>query len=144
MAHFSQSFLASHLAKHGGDNHDGDDDGDDSSEEENLVMINDLAEGLEDVVPLRKIVHIRNQQRNGRKTLTTIQGLQSLPDVPPGYEIDVAKVLKYMRTWFSTNGTLVKDKEDLMVIQLQGDFRKQAFQRLVDHKICQREYIKVH
>ena len=60
----------------------------------------------------RDIVHIRNQQRNGRKSLTTIQGLAE--------DLDLVKILKVMRKMFSTNGTILKDEEMGEIIQLQG------------------------
>lgn len=60
-------------------------------------------------------MHIRIQQRNGRKTLTTLQGVPN--------EYDPKKLLKYFRKEFACNGTLVLDEELGPVIQLQGDHR---------------------
>jgi translation initiation factor 1 len=110
----------------------------------NSEMCRDLISNVEPVGRPQRTVHIRNQQRNGRKTLTTIQGLPNLQDTPDGYEIDVHKVLKYMRRFFSTNGAILKDDDKLNVIQLQGDFRKQACEFLTRHNICQRDQIQVH
>ncbi|WFD29621.1 Eukaryotic translation initiation factor eIF-1 [Malassezia sp. CBS 17886] len=62
-------------------------------------------------------VHIRIQQRNGRKTLTTLQGL-------PKGEYDPKKLLKAFKKEFACNGTLVEDEELGQVIQLQGDQRQ--------------------
>ncbi|KAA1118162.1 Eukaryotic translation initiation factor eIF-1 [Puccinia graminis f. sp. tritici] len=69
-------------------------------------------------------VHIRIQQRNGRKTLTTIQGLPS--------EYDPKKLLKAFKKDFACNGTLVPDEELGQVIQLQGDQRTKVSLLLVD------------
>ncbi|KAJ5884981.1 eukaryotic translation initiation factor SUI1 [Penicillium taxi] len=66
--------------------------------------------------------HIRIQQRNGRKTLTTIQGLNT--------SVDPKKVLKAMRKNFACNGTVVTDAEMGEVIQLQGDQRKHSLEFL--------------
>lgn len=63
-------------------------------------------------------MHIRIQQRNGRKTLTTLQGL---PD-----KYDPKKLLKAFKKEFACNGTLVQDEELGQVIQLQGDQRTKA------------------
>jgi translation initiation factor 1 len=81
-------------------------------------------------------VHIRLQQRNGRKCLTTIQGL---PD-----DLDLKKILKYMRKKFKTNGTILKDEEHGEIVQLQGDQRKSGRDFLLQHNICQKPEVVVH
>ncbi|KAK1925146.1 translation initiation factor SUI1-domain-containing protein [Papiliotrema laurentii] len=83
-------------------------------------------------------IHIRLQQRNGRKTLTTIQGL---PD-----KFDPKKLLKAMKKEFACNGTVVSsadsDEEDApapaakandfgKVLQLQGDQRIKSKEFLI-------------
>jgi len=80
-------------------------------------------------------VHIRIQQRNGRKTLTTLQGL------PPEY--DPKKLLKAFKKDFACNGTLVQDEELGQVIQLQGDQRTKVSILLVDAGIP-KSTIKIH
>ncbi len=59
-----------------------------------------------------RYVHIRIQQRNGRKTLTTLQGLPK--------EYDQKKLLKAFKKEFACNGTIVDDEELGQVIQLQA------------------------
>mmetsp|Transcript_3870 Transcript_3870/g.5263 ORF Transcript_3870/g.5263 Transcript_3870/m.5263 type:complete len:112 (+) Transcript_3870:143-478(+) len=81
-------------------------------------------------------VHIRNQQRNGRKSLTTISGL---PD-----DLDLKKILKWIRKLYSTNGTVKEDKVHGEVIQVQGDLRSEIERFLIDYKVCSKEEIKVH
>lgn len=71
-------------------------------------------------------IHIRIQQRNGRKTLTTIQGL---PD-----KFDRKKILKVIKKKFACNGTIVADSEMGEVIQLQGDQRKDMQTFVADKK----------
>lgn len=66
----------------------------DASGEESKVTKTKAKEG---------IVHIRNQQRNGRKSLTQISGLAS--------DLDLVKIVKVMRKMFNTNGTILKDEE---------------------------------
>merc|ERR1712080_58661 len=66
------------------------------------------------------VVHIRIQQRNGRKTLTTVQGLSA--------EYDFKKIVKVAKKEFACNGTVVEHPEYGEVVQLQGDQRE---------KICQ-------
>jgi len=84
----------------------------------------------------QSVVHIRNQQRNGRKSLTTIQGLAD--------DLDLVKILKIMRKMFSTNGTILKDEEMGEIIQLQGDRRKDAAEFLIKYNICGKDEVKVH
>ncbi|KAI6831194.1 hypothetical protein KC315_g1389 [Hortaea werneckii] len=71
-------------------------------------------------------IHIRIQQRNGRKTLTTVQGLPK--------KFDQKKILKVIKKKFACNGTIVNDTEMGEVIQLQGDQRKDVQEFLVDKK----------
>ncbi|KAL6709501.1 Eukaryotic translation initiation factor eIF-1 [Coniothyrium glycines] len=71
-------------------------------------------------------IHIRIQQRNGRKTLTTVQGLPK--------KFDQKKILKVIKKKFACNGTVVADTEMGEVIQLQGDQRKDVQDFLTDKK----------
>lgn len=48
-------------------------------------------------------VHVRIQQRNGRKRLTTVQGLKK--------EFSYSKILKDLKKEFCCNGTVVQDPE---------------------------------
>ncbi|GAB7362853.1 hypothetical protein MBLNU230_g3156t1 [Neophaeotheca triangularis] len=65
-------------------------------------------------------------ERNGRKTLTTVQGLPK--------KFDQKKILKVIKKKFACNGTIVNDTEMGEVIQLQGDQRKDVQEFLVDKK----------
>ncbi|MCJ1298180.1 Eukaryotic translation initiation factor eIF-1 [Hypocenomyce scalaris] len=65
-------------------------------------------------------------KRNGRKTLTTVQGLPK--------KFDQKKILKVIKKKFACNGTIVNDTEMGEVIQLQGDQRKDVQEFLVDKK----------
>ena len=65
-------------------------------------------------------------ERNGRKTLTTVQGLPK--------KFDQKKILKVIKKQFACNGTIVADTEMGEVIQLQGDQRKDVQAFLVDKK----------
>ena len=60
-------------------------------------------------------VHIRVQQRNRKKCVLTIQGLDD--------DLDLKKICKAMRKNLQCNGAIVQDKEFGDVIQLQGDHR---------------------
>jgi translation initiation factor 1 len=87
----------------------------------------------------RSLIHIRIQQRNGRKTLTTVQGLPK--------KFDQRKILKVIKKKFACNGTTVFDRELGEVIQLQGDQRKLVRDFLIDEddglELDERD-IKIH
>ncbi|KAL3850845.1 hypothetical protein ACJIZ3_012727 [Penstemon smallii] len=84
----------------------------------------------------KEYVHIRVQQRNGRKRLTTVQGLKE--------EFSYSKILKDLKKEFCCNGTVVQDPELGQVIQLQGDQRKNVSTFLVQAGIVKKEHIKIH
>ncbi|CAL5412021.1 unnamed protein product [Camellia sinensis] len=77
----------------------------------------------------KEYVHIRIQQRNGRKSLTTVQGLKK--------EFSYNKILKDLKKEFCCNGTVVQDPELGQVIQLQGDQRKNVSTFLVQCWNCE-------
>ncbi|KAK8969561.1 hypothetical protein KSP40_PGU011435 [Platanthera guangdongensis] len=84
----------------------------------------------------KEYVHIRVQQRNGRKSLTTVQGLKK--------EYSKTKILKDLKKEFCCNGTVVEDPELGQVIQLQGDQRKNVSTFLVQTAIVKKDQIKIH
>eukprot|EP01113_Clastostelium_recurvatum_P048164 TRINITY_DN870_c0_g1_i1.p1 TRINITY_DN870_c0_g1~~TRINITY_DN870_c0_g1_i1.p1 ORF type:complete len:112 (-),score=18.49 TRINITY_DN870_c0_g1_i1:158-493(-) len=81
-------------------------------------------------------IHIRIQQRNGRKTITTIQGLAP--------ELDFKKILSAWKKEFCCNGTIVEDEELGKVIQLSGDQRKSTSVFLIEEGISSKANIQVH
>merc|ERR1712032_788830 len=82
-------------------------------------------------------IHVRVQQRNGRKSLTTVQGIDQ--------NFDYKKVLKEFKKKFCCNGTVVEDADLGKVIQLQGDQRKNVQSFLVSESIVKnRDLIKIH
>ncbi|CEH13889.1 eukaryotic translation initiation factor 1 [Ceraceosorus bombacis] len=83
-----------------------------------------------------KYIHIRIQQRNGRKTLTTLQGLPK--------EYDSKKLIKAFKKEFACNGTLVDDEEMGQVIQLQGDQRQKIASFLIEEISIPKADVKVH
>ncbi|KAJ7470624.1 eukaryotic translation initiation factor 1 [Mycena latifolia] len=89
----------------------------------------------QDVGSHLEYIHIRIQQRNGRKTLTTLQGM------PKQY--DAKKLLKAFKKEFACNGTLVDDEKMGQVIQLQGDQRVKISTFLIENGI-EKSTIKVH
>jgi translation initiation factor 1 len=71
--------------------------------------------------------HIRVQQRNGRKCITTLDGLED--------DLDLKRICRAMREKFSCNGTVTEKDDGSSVIQLQGDQRENIKQWLLDQEI---------
>mmetsp|Transcript_1421 Transcript_1421/g.1939 ORF Transcript_1421/g.1939 Transcript_1421/m.1939 type:complete len:109 (-) Transcript_1421:339-665(-) len=81
-------------------------------------------------------IHVRVQQRNGRKCITTIAGLAE--------DLDVKRICKAFKKNFSCNGAVQKDEEAGEVIQLSGDQRTNVKAFLVDQEISHSEYVVLH
>ncbi|RUS14045.1 translation initiation factor SUI1 [Endogone sp. FLAS-F59071] len=79
---------------------------------------------------------IRIQQRNGRKTLTTVQG------IPKEFNLD--KMLSALKKKFACNGTVINDEELGKVLQLTGDQRNKVAEWLEEQEIAKRDDIKKH
>lgn len=82
------------------------------------------------------LVHIRIQQRNGRKTLTTVQGLSA--------EYDLKKIVRSCKKEFACNGTVIEHPEYGEVLQLQGDQRENICQWLTKVGLAKADRLKVH
>mmetsp|Transcript_840 Transcript_840/g.1025 ORF Transcript_840/g.1025 Transcript_840/m.1025 type:complete len:106 (+) Transcript_840:113-430(+) len=81
-------------------------------------------------------VHVRVQQRNGRKCITTVAGLAD--------DLDIKRICKAFKKNFSCNGAVQKDEEENEVIQLSGDQRTNVKDFLVDQEICIAPSIVLH
>ena len=82
---------------------------------------NELAGGKKD------LVHLRVQQRNGRKCITTVQGLDQ--------QLDLKKILKALKKQECCNGTVVEDDDMGQVLQFQGDQRDAVFKFLTENRV---------
>ncbi|RKO88972.1 translation initiation factor SUI1 [Blyttiomyces helicus] len=104
---------------------------------QNLASYDPFADTGEDTdLKVAGYIHIRIQQRNGRKTLTTVQGLPA--------DLDQKRVLKAFKKEFACNGTLVQDEDLGEVIQLQGDHRLKIHTFLSSQGIVPKDKIKIH
>ena len=92
----------------------------------------DADEGTRD----QEKVHIRVQQRNGRKCITTVQGLAE--------DLDIKRICKAFKKNFQCNGAVTKDSELGEIIQLSGDQRTNVNSFLVDQEICMKSQIVIH
>lgn len=103
----------------------------------NLATYDPFADtGNQNELTFQGYIHIRIQQRNGRKTITTVQGLPE--------ELDQKRILKAFKKEFACNGNLVDDEDNGSVIQLSGDQRLKVQQFLTSEEIATKDKIKVH
>ncbi|KAK4372596.1 hypothetical protein RND71_007980 [Anisodus tanguticus] len=78
----------------------------------------------------KEYVHIRIQQRNGKKSLTTVQGLTK--------EFSYEKILKDLKKELCCNGNVVQDKELGKVIQPSRRSEKECFTFPCDYWCCKK------
>jgi translation initiation factor 1 len=81
-------------------------------------------------------IHIRVQQRNGRKCITTVQGLAE--------DLDVKKIAKALKKTFQCNGCVNQDVELGEILQLSGDQRTNVRDFFVDQEVCFDDQIVIH
>lgn len=84
-------------------------------------------------------VHIRVQQRNGKKCITSIEGLDN--------DLDQKRICKHMRRVFNCNGNVIHDELRGDVIQLQGDQRDNSRAFLLEQTVIEpheKDRIVVH
>jgi translation initiation factor 1 len=81
-------------------------------------------------------VHIRTQQRNGKKCITLIQ---NMPE-----EYDLKKLAKALRKTYACNGAVVEHKIYGEVVILQGDKRMSIYEFLTKVGLVKADNIKFH
>ncbi|XP_037584316.1 eukaryotic translation initiation factor 1-like [Cebus imitator] len=81
-------------------------------------------------------IHIRSQQRNSRKTLTTVQGIAD--------DYDKKKLVKAFKKKSACNGTIIEHPEYGEFIQLQGDQLKNICQVPLEIALPKDNQLKVH
>lgn len=77
----------------------------------------------------------RIQQRSGRKTLTTVQGVST--------DYDLKRITKAFKKEFACNGCVVEHQEYGEVIQLQGDQRNSVCEFLKACKLAGEEQVRL-
>jgi len=78
-----------------------------------------------------KKIHLRTQQRNGRKCITIVEGLDE--------DLDIKRIARAMRKGFNCNGSVEDDETYGSIIKLQGDQRENVAQWLLDQKILTKQ-----
>ena len=82
------------------------------------------------------LVHVRIQQRSGKKTLTTVQGLAE--------DTDPKVLIKAMRKALACNGCVVEHAEYGKVLQLQGDQRDAVGHFMIQSGLVVEKQLKIH
>ena len=86
------------------------------------------------------IVHIRLQQRNGRKTITIVHGIDD--------KYDLNKLTQVFKKEFACNGCVDDDKIYGKCIKLQGNHTKDIYDFLLEvfvyDKVLDKSNIKIH
>lgn len=83
-------------------------------------------------------VHIRVQQRTGKKHVTYIDGLNSYLD-----QKKLNVIITKLKDLLGCGGTIIKD-DDNMIIQLNGDQRDKVNDYLIKNKIVDGDNIIMH
>ncbi|EHY65653.1 translation initiation factor 1 [Nematocida ausubeli] len=67
-------------------------------------------------------IHVRKQNRKGRKWLTTVE---NIPD-----SFDITKLMTALKKELCCNGTIVTDASGKRIMQMQGDHGKKIQEKL--------------
>jgi len=88
--------------------------------------------------PLSEIepIHLRVYQRNARKRLTTVSGINE--------KYELKKLVRTWRKYFSCSGSIKKTKQGEKYIELFGDQREGVEKYLIKNNIANKEQIKIH
>ena len=81
-------------------------------------------------------IHIRVQQRNGRKCITTIQGLAD--------DLDIKRITRAIKKTYQCNGSVNVDEDHGEIAQFSGDQRSNCSKFLVEQEICHMDQIVIH
>nr|XP_045009430.1 eukaryotic translation initiation factor 1-like [Jaculus jaculus] len=81
-------------------------------------------------------IHLKIQQRDGRKTLSTVQGIAN--------DYDKKKLVKAFKKKFACNNIVIEHPEYGEVTQLQGDQHKNTCQSLIEIGLAKDHQLKVH
>jgi len=78
-------------------------------------------------------VTISVQQRNGRKSITSISGMAE--------DLDLKKILSYVKKTYNCNGSIVKNDKLGLIITLSGDQKDNMYNFLIDEEINKKDEI---
>lgn len=87
-------------------------------------------------------IHIKIQQRNGKKSFTIVEGLDKI-ELPEGKKMDdfLSGIAQKFRKSFNCSATVIKKDNS---IKLSGDQRDNISKFIINHKIVNEDQIKIH
>lgn len=106
-----------------------------TAEQEELLVVNQQKRAEQEALAGQK-VHIRVQQRSGKKFVTTIQGLNP--------KLNFRRINREFQRRWGCNGTVLETKDAGTVIQLQGNFAERVKDFIVDAHFTTLNNIEVH
>jgi len=83
-----------------------------------------------------KDIHVRVQQRNGRKCITTVTGLPA--------DLNFRLILETFKGRFNCGGSIIDDEVFGTVIQLQGDHSSNVSRFLIAEGLANEANVKIH
>lgn len=100
-------------------------------------------------------VHVRVQQRSGKKCITTIQVLTKYYYLYQNFhtfnyqglaeDLDIAKITRALKKTFKCNGSVTTDPEFYgEIIQVSGDQRTNVRAFFIDQEVCNEDQIVIH
>lgn len=94
-----------------------------------MINSDNIVGRLDDALFKKEVAHVRIQKRNGRKSITTVSGLEQ--------DLDFVKLLKAFKKSFQCIGSLdVKTGTDIVLaIKLSGDQRENVKNFLLSEEI---------
>ncbi|KAH8606389.1 putative Translation initiation factor SUI1 [Trypanosoma vivax] len=90
---------------------------------------------VQDVLGAQK-VHIRVQQRKGKKFVTSVQGLNQ--------DLNFRRINREFQRRWGCNGTVISTSDAGKVIQLQGDWSHHIRKFLLDEHMATEQNLEIH
>lgn len=78
-------------------------------------------------------VTISVEKRNGKKCITNVIGMAD--------DLDLPRILSYLKKTYSCNGSLIKDEEHGEVMSFTGDQKENIYNFLIKEQIYKKEDI---
>ncbi len=95
---------------------------------------NEIFDEINKYINVKKVI-ISGKQRNSRQYITFISGLAD--------DLDIEKILKYMKKTFSCNGTILHDEKVGEVLLLTGNKKNDVYNFLIEQEIYSKDDIAV-
>jgi len=86
-------------------------------------------------------IHIKVQQRNGRKCWTFVEGLDKITPPP---NTDINKFMEQITRTFKKGFNCAATIQPGNIIQMSGDHRYKLKDYLINNKIVNEDQIKIH